>query len=142
MTDIETTLSLPVSLIPRTPVEAREFMIRKSVEEKRMALPLSVINITSSSSLQIRAFTSSTSSGNFIAIFPFDRTFVKSDRRLRRTSPCVVANTICKSPQSASSRSTGIIAATDTPCGIGRMLTIALPLAVRPPIGSRHVFIL
>ena len=128
--------------MPRTPVEAREFITRRSVDEKRIARPVFVTSITSSSSLHIRALTNSTPSGSFMAILPFERTLVKSESRLRLTSPCVVANTICKSPQSTSSRSTGIIAATDTPTGIGNMFTIAFPFAVLPPKGRRQVFIL
>ena len=33
----------------------------------------------------------------------------------------------------------GMIAATETPCGIGKMLTMALPRALRPPGGKRQV---
>ena len=33
-----------------------------------------------------------------------------------------------------------MIAAMDTPVGMGRIFTMALPLAVRPPCGRRHVF--
>ena len=38
------------------------------------------------------------------------------------------------------STSTGIIAAIETPTGIGKILTMAFPLAVLPPKGNLHVF--
>jgi hypothetical protein len=87
----------------------------------------------------MRAFTRLTPSGSFIAILPLRITFTKSDSALRRTSPSEVANTIWSASHSASGTSTGISAATDTPAPIGRMLTIALPFAVRPVSGSRQV---
>ena len=46
---------------------------------------------------------------------------------------------ICRLAHSASGTSTGMIAATPTPGGIGRMLTIALPRPLRPASGSRQV---
>ena len=88
----------------------------------------------------MRALISRMPSGSFIAILPLRMTLVKSSSALRRTSPSEVANMICRLAHSASGTSTGRIAATETPCGIGRMLTIALPRALRPPSGSRQVF--
>ena len=46
---------------------------------------------------------------------------------------------ICRLSHSSSGTSTGMIAAMDTPVGMGRMFTMALPFAVRPPC-ARHVF--
>ena len=143
MIDMETTLSSPCSLIPRTPVELRELNTRTSVAGKRIARPESVTNMTSSSFDAMRALikiVSSCSPSNFIAILPLRITFVKSDNLLRRTVPADVAKTTCRSSHSSSGRSTGMIAAIETPVGIGRMFTIALPLAVRLPSGRRHVF--
>ena len=139
MTDIETTLSFPKSLIPRTPVDFRPLNTLTAVVEKRIALPESVNSIISSSSPAIRAFTSAVPSFKSIAIFPFDRTLVKSDNAFLRTSPAEVAKIICKLSHSFSSTSTGIIAAIETPTGIGKMFTIALPLAVLLPRGNLHV---
>ncbi len=87
----------------------------------------------------MRAFTRLTPSGSFMAILPFDLTLVKSLSALRRTSPWEVAKTICRFSHSSSGTSTGMIAAIETPVGIGRMLTIALPRALRPPAGRRQV---
>ncbi len=112
---------------------------RTSVVGKRIARPDAVTSITSSSSVQMRALTSSTPSGSFIAILPLRITLVKSESALRRTSPVEVAKKIWSLSQSSSGASTGMIAAMLTPVGIGRMLTIALPLAVRPPSGRRQV---
>ncbi len=106
----------------------------------RIALPSRVVSITSSSSEQVRASIRRTPSGSFIAILPLRMTLVKSSSALRRTSPSEVANMICRLAQSASGASTGMIAATPTPVGIGRMLTIALPRELRPPSGSRQHF--
>ena len=104
---------------------------------------MSVTSITSSFSVQMRALTSVVPSlGIFIAILPFDITFTKSDSALRRTVPIEVASMICISPQRSSGTSTGMIAAMLTPGLIGSTLTSALPLEVRPPSGSRSVFIL
>ena len=125
--------------MPRTPVDLRPLKTRTSVVGKRIARPARVTSMTSSSSAQMRAFTSSIPSGRSMAILPLRLTLVKSLSALRRTSPAVVAKTICRSFHSSSGRSTGMIAAIDTPVGIGRMLTMALPLEVRPPWGRRHV---
>ena len=85
--DIETTLSSPRSFIPLTPVDFLPLKTLTAVVENRIALPLSVTSITSSSSLAILALTNLVSSGKSIAIFPFDLTFVKSDRAFLLTSP-------------------------------------------------------
>ena len=74
-----------------------------------------------------------------MAIFPLDRTLVKSERAFLRISPAEVAKTICKLSHSFSSTSTGIIAAIETPTGIGKIFTMALPLAVLPPKGNLQV---
>ena len=115
MMAIDTTLSAPCSLIPRTPVDPRLLKTLISVVGKRIARPPEVTSITSSFSSAIAAFTSVTPSGNFIAILPLRMTLVKSDRSFCRTSPSDVANTICRSSHSASGASTGIRAAIDTP---------------------------
>ena len=133
---MDTTVSFAPSLMPRTPTDARLLNTRTSVAGKRMARPELVISITSSSLDAMRALirvVPSCSPSNFIAILPLRMTLVKSDSLLRRTVPAEVAKTTCRSSQSFSSRSTGMMAATDTPTGIGRMLTIALPLEVRLP---------
>ncbi len=140
MTAIETTSSPPASRMPRTPVESRPLKMRTSVTRKRIALPRRVVSMTSSSSEQIRALISRTLSGSFMAILPLRMTLVKSSSALRRTSPSEVANITCRLAHSSSGTSTGMIAAIETPPGIGRMLTIALPRALRPDSGSRQVF--
>ena len=140
MIDIDTTRSSPFKRIPRTPVDLRPLKTRTSVVEKRIARPELVKSMMSSSSPAMRTLTNSTPSGRSMAILPFDRTLVKSDNALRRTSPADVAKITCKLSQSVSGTSTGIIAAIETPVGIGRIFTIALPFAVRPPNGKRHVF--
>ena len=139
ITDIETTLSVPKSFIPRTPVDFRPLKTLTAVVENLIALPESVKSITSSSSPAIRALTNSIPSLSSIAIFPLERTFVKSERAFRLTSPAEVAKIICRLSHSFSSTSTGIIAAIETPTGIGNILTIAFPLAVLPPKGNRQV---
>ena len=83
--------------------------------ENLIALPISVVNKKSIFSSQILALTNKTFSGNFIAIFPLDLTFVKSESAFLLTPPLEVANTICKFSQSSSGASTGIIAAIETP---------------------------
>ena len=96
MIDIETTASLPVSLMPRTPTEARLLNTRTSVAEKRIARPELVVSMTSSSFEAMRALisvVSACSSSNFIAILPLRITLVKSDSLFRRTVPAEVANT-------------------------------------------------
>ena len=113
--------------------------MRTSVVGKRIALPIRVVSITSSPSEQIRASISRVPSGSFIAILPLRMTLVKSSSALLRTSPSEVANMIWRLAHSASGASTGMMAATPTPPAIGRMLTIALPRALRPPSGSRQV---
>jgi hypothetical protein len=67
-------------------------------------------------------------------------TLVKSDSALRRTSPSEVAKTICRLSHSprAVHRHDGRDA--DTPGAMGRILTIALPRALRPASGSRQHF--
>ena len=107
--------------------------------ENLIALPESVKSMTSSSSPAIRALTNSMPSLRSIAIFPLERTFVKSERAFRLTSPAEVAKIICRLSHSFSSTSTGMIAAIDTPTGIGNIFTIAFPLAVLPPKGNRQV---
>ena len=140
---METTLSPSASLIPLTPVEARDWKTRTSVVGKRIALPVAVTSITSSDSEQMRALTSvasSSSPSNFIAILPLRMTLVKSDSAFRRTPPLDVANMICNSPHSSSGRSTGIIAAMETPGCTGSTLTMGRPRVVRDPSGNCHVF--
>ena len=126
-------------MIPLTPVDFRPLNTRTAVVEKRIALPESVKSITSSSSPAMRAFTNSVPSFKSMAIFPLDRTLVKSERAFLRISPAEVAKTICKLSHSFSSTSTGIIAAIETPTGIGKIFTMALPLAVLPPKGNLQV---
>ncbi len=87
--------------MPRTPVESRPEKTRTSVVEKRIARPRAVTIITSSCSSQIETFTRLTPSGSFIAILPFRFTLVKSDSRLRRTSPSEVAKTTCRRSHSS-----------------------------------------
>ena len=140
MIAIETTASPSARRMPRTPVESRPLKTRTSVAGKRMARPSRVVSITSSSSDAMQALISRVPSGSFIAILPLRMTLVKSSSALRRTSPSEVAKTICRLAHSSSGTSTGRIAATETPAGIGRMLTIALPRALRPASGSRQVF--
>ena len=113
---------------------------RTSVARKRIARPALVVSITSSPSEQMRALISRTPSGSFIAILPLVLTLVKSSSALRRTSPSEVANITCRLAHSSSGTSIGMIAAIETPCGIGRMLTIALPRALRAPSGRRQHF--
>jgi hypothetical protein len=125
--------------MPRTPVESRPLKTRTSVVGKRIARPSAVTSITSSSPCRCARSRGSRPSGSFIAILPLRLTLVKSDSALRRTSPSEVAKKIWSWSHSSSGRSTGMIAAMETPCGIGRMLTTALPREVRPPCGSRQV---
>ena len=139
ITAIETTLSSGASLIPLTPVESLPLNTLTSVVGKRIALPRDVVSKKSSYSVAIRTLTIETPSGNFIAILPFDFTLVKSDNAFLLTPPASVANTICRLPHSSSGASIGIKAAIETPGSIGRMLTIALPFAFRPPRGRRQV---
>ena len=94
ITAIDTTLSLGANLIPLTPVESLPLNTRTSVVGKRIAFPNDVVSKKSSFSVAIRTFTIETPSGNFIAIFPFDFTFVKSDRAFLLTPPASVENTI------------------------------------------------
>ena len=115
MTAIETTLSFGANFIPRTPVLSLPLNILTSFTENLIALPISVVNKKSMFLSQIRALTKETPSGNFMAIFPLDLTFVKSDNAFLLTPPLDVANTICKLSQSSSAASTGIIAAIETP---------------------------
>ena len=61
---------------------------------KGKAFPFAVVSSTSLSFLQICAPTSVVFSGNFIAIFPFAFTFVKSDNAFFRTLPVEVAKNI------------------------------------------------
>ena len=58
--------------------------------------PFDEFNNTSSLSEHILAPIRFVFSGSFIAIFPFDCTFVKSESALRRTLPVDVAKKICK----------------------------------------------
>ena len=126
--------------MPRTPVESRPLKMRTSVVGKRMARPERVVSITSSSSEAMRALISRTPSGSFMAILPLRMTLVKSSSALRLTSPSEVAKITCSAAHSSSGTSTGMIAAMETPAGIGRMLTMALPRAFRPASGSRQHF--
>ena len=93
---METTLSSPFSLIPRTPTEARLLKTRTSVAGKRIARPELVTSMTSSSFDAMRALisvVSAWSSSNFMAILPLRMTLVKSDSLFLRTVPADVANT-------------------------------------------------
>ena len=130
------------SLIPLTPVESLPLKTLTSETANLIAFPLDEFNNTSSLSEHILTPTRLVFSGNFIAIFPLDCTFVKSERAFRRTLPVEVAKNICKSSHVSSGASTGIIAATDLPEFIGKIFIIAFPLEFRPPIGSLQVFIL
>ena len=130
------------SFIPLTPVESLPLKTLTSDTANLIAFPFEEFNNTSSLSEHILTPIRFVFSGSFIAIFPFDCTFVKSESALRRTLPVDVAKKICKSSQVSSGASTGIIAATDLPEFMGRILIIAFPLAFLPPIGRRQVFIL
>ena len=105
-----------------------------------MARPFRVVSITSSSSDAMRALIRRVPSGSFMAILPLRMTLVKSSSAFRRTSPSEVAKITCSFAHSSSGTSTGMIAAIETPPGIGRMLTMALPRALRPASGSRQHF--
>ena len=88
------TVSFFFNVIPLTPMESRPLKILTSSVLKRMAFPFAVVSSTSLSFLQICAPTSVVFSGNFIAIFPFAFTFVKSDNAFFRTLPVEVAKNI------------------------------------------------
>ncbi len=134
---MEMTWSPLASLMPRTPTELRPEKTRTSGTLKRMHLPLALASSTSSSSPQVCTLTSrEPSPSSFMAILPLAWIRVKSDRRLRRTVPFVVANMTYMSPQVSSSSGMGMVVVMVSSACSGSRLTNALPRAWGVPRGS------
>ena len=89
-------------------------------------------------SRQVATPTRLSPSSSFIAIRPEERTFLKSDRRLRRIVPAEVAKTSWRLSHSPSSSGSGRKAVMVSPLASGSRLTSALPRACGLPSGRRQ----